>query len=348
MLESYVSVEKKERRFFIEEEVFIIEHSLEIFWNKLLELKEQDQLPTHLIFLDTSARVFMPTFKKVLEAFYEDSREEIPKTFFLIPDVSEAKKLESKYGEDWKEKEMKERALRLKRQIKWHKERISGEDEYSVGKININKEKRELEKALQDLERLPQEIDEIEKSNWDIKERLAEILKKTKYEADQAHIMVIDDYVFSGIAAKNIVDSANEMGIDLTFFALFFSKPDKTKYREDWERRKNVEKELGPDFFYGCTEDTPTPGLPEQGGKVGVFINFNFQGGATFESRGSYGLFPEESEFAKKQIVGVSKEKLKPKKYSVSVKDDISKDLIAGIRKEAANIGNRVAKKLKK
>ncbi|MFB6182033.1 MAG: hypothetical protein ABEJ24_04005 [Candidatus Magasanikbacteria bacterium] len=255
---------ERKYEFFSDKEKYIIKKGLETLSEKLQELKEKDELPTHFILLDTSARVFQPAVNELISKVYEDSQKRKPPRSFLVPDVSEDEKL-------------------------------------------------------------------------NIKDRIEGITKKNRTETNTPRIMMIDDYVESGSTMKKMIKATEDMDIEADFFSFFYSTSD------SGGQKKTVEEELGSNFFYGATEDTPIPdSIQNWSDTIDHHTNYDFH----------YGLVTplddnsKDREYhSKTDLTGVAKDKHDPDKYAEKV-EEASQNLIRGIRKESKRIGKEVAEKL--
>ena len=269
--------EKNKHRFFSKLETFIIEHGLKVLLEKLQELNEKDQLPTHFIFLDTSSRVFVPAVKKLMDAFYTAHNIKIPSITFAVPKRS----------------------------------------------------------------------DETEKSTWSIEDRIEEILVKTKSKVSESHLMIIDDFVAGGVAMKGVIAASENVGVDANFFTFFFPIADANFNKSRWEERKNLEKSLGPNFFYGTTDETPVPSHLRHGSysPLEAKMQYCFQSGRILKANVRSDRF--ERRASKSEIIGVTKDRDDPEKYATRTTEGRSKGLVKEIRRESKAIGERFVEKLK-
>lgn len=336
---------KIERRFFDKQDTDIIERGLEKLWEKFQKLKKENKLPTHLVFLDSSARVFAPAVKEIVTSFYEDSGIKIPTISFLVPNLSQAKKMEELYGPKWKKLLMAEEKEDLRNKILWHKENIKTKEEASKDifkekdydldhmdpdSIDIKTEKQDIKDTELALDNVPQKIQGIEDADWDIKDRIREILDRTKSKPEDSRLLVIDDYVYSGKAFKNVAQAAKQVGVEIYLFAFFFAKWQRDEDQKGWEY---LAKELGNKFVYGADD------------RMSSTSGFRFQEGRTLDK---YGERPTKENFTKAQIVGVEKDLYDPKKYVTPVPPSSRiKDLSKEIRAESTLIGKRMVKRLK-
>ncbi|MBP7006199.1 hypothetical protein KBB27_03700 [Patescibacteria group bacterium] len=357
MRESLLSENKKsiERQFFAEDDRFIIERGLEVLWGKLHEWREKNELPTHIVLMDTSGRAFAPAVKRVMDAFYGACGYATPSIAFVVPDRPLAMWLRDQYGEEWKAVLTQIKTKQLFEKMRDYEYMLSEEGELPSGYTKEQIE-RERNYVLQKIKDIFKEMDEIEQNEHYLEDRFLEILKKTHADVEGARMLIIDDYLFEGTTMRLVSEAIDHVGIEANFFTFFFTEEDLSQSQEealdiDWSERSAILEKLGSRFCYGSTQWTKNP----NGRYLKDFKHYRFQTGVIITD-GEY------EDVSKGTILGYEKNKQNPTMYAKPVRDparDLSlmsgiregaeeseESLMRGIRRESAELGQHVVNKM--
>lgn len=342
MKESLLSEDKKsiERQFFAEDDRFVIERGLEVLWGKLHEWREKNELPTHIVLIDTSGRAFAPAVKRVMDAFYGACGYVTPSIAFVVPDRPLAMWYRDQYGEDWKAAVTQIRTNQDLQKMRDYEYVLSKKGGLPSG-YTTEQIERERNYVLQKIKDVFKEMDEIEQNEHHLEDRFLEILEKTHADVEGARMLIIDDYLFEGTTMRLVSEAIDRVGIEANFFTFFFTEEDPNESQEealdiDWSERSAILEKLGSRLSYGSTQWTRKP----NGRYLKDFKHYRFQNGVVINGT-------EYESFLKSDILGHAKNKQNPTVYAEPSRGETRDfSLLRGIRKESAELGQRVVDKM--
>ncbi|MDF1497099.1 MAG: hypothetical protein P1P90_03485 [Patescibacteria group bacterium] len=196
----------RRKDFLSDEDIETIKDGMEKFWKKYQE-RSPEELPTAVIFTETSARPFAYLFKPILEKLYSSKGIKPPGLGFILThqdmDLAIAMHREDFDWESWSQEYISEKTEGLTRRIEGYKVRL---------RQNDDTQNRESERGSQSQERMKKQIDDLQKDLDSLADKVKNkkeawelIVSKVKSEAERLieqgkapHVLFVDEQVYHG------------------------------------------------------------------------------------------------------------------------------------------------------
>lgn len=302
----------------------VLEHSLSRFKEYLGDLKPEE-LPSLILFLETSARPLYYALKPILDVVYKDKNKDLPEAKFLLTIRGlERDELEISPDAD------KEKVESLKKEIN----DLVGKTSSITWGLEETRSEKELkqERKLNQNRLFNKKLEIIKEAGWGKKQE--EAFKKAIASTSEGNILVVDDFLHSFESIEQVERLKYLLPKDrkLNYFVMYNGRG---SYRKSEE--KNIEKKYKNKLHVGLDHDDE-----KTSSKMVEISNFR---GFSYTGRGqavfSYDYNPQVSESEKRAMVGVVKPN-QPSQYVERIKDpDANK--MTQLRKELTDIGTRIA-----